>query len=348
MWFNKGNVAIDLGSRTLKGLSLSKRRGRVYLDNFFLHDLMVGSPIYPQIDEVSQKLRSLIEVHSFTNAKVITCLPDTDLLNHEVALPEMPDEDLQIALRNEIEEQFDISSSELSLDFIKLKSVEVNGTQSNVYKIYCAKKEIVKKLIHTLDTSGIETKVIDSAALAQVEMLQFNGYLKAGKCYVCLEMGESHITVSLLSDGKVLNTNVIPTGLGLINRNLFNAQGMSYQEAENLKLKVDLDVEQENPDPSHQQIDEALYEIFYKIQRLIGFFKVQVRTQKLEALYVTGGGSLLTNVTKAMESYCDIETTIVNPFRNIEIFSKDNRDSEKIALSAPYMSTAVGLALRGI
>ena len=63
---------------------------------------------------------------------------------------------------------------------------------------------------------------------------------------------------------------------------------------------------------------------------------------------MTGGGSQLTHLDKALTDYCGIEAKVANPFRNIDLFGDNRAENEKIARLSPYMATAIGLALRGV
>ena len=346
-WSKAGLIGVDVGTRTLKGISLTKSKGKVWLENYFFHDLADGNELYPLDAPVFECLRAMIEVKGFKGYRAASCLFDREVIIHDMILPQMPKADLDLAIQNEMEEQFALRTAEACFDHVVIGPAPEGHGTALVYKIYGSKSASVQKLDQMLKDLTLKPVSIESSILAQIAALSFNGYLKAAEDNVLIDIGESRISVSLLSGVKMVVCNILNTGFGNINQVLFESQGLAYDKAENLKLTYNMEASETEADESHQQIDEILSEIFYKIQRLVAAYRMRSRSKTIARLLVTGGGSQLKMVTQALQTYCEVAAEVVNPFRNIEIYRPGKVQDTKIVTVAPYMTTAVGLALRG-
>ncbi|OFZ18226.1 MAG: hypothetical protein A2Z20_11930 [Bdellovibrionales bacterium RBG_16_40_8] len=349
MLFSKKIAAIDVGTRTLKGLQLCKHKGQVCVDKFFFHDMATNNELYPLEIPVYETLKAIIQVNGFQNACITSAPQDNEILTQDLTLPDMPVKDLRSAIFNDIETHLNLSASEISLDYLILKKLNPEGQIQNVIKAYCATRQVTDSQIRSLRAIGLKPRYLESGILARVAMLIFNGYVTENKNYVHIDIGESHISVALISDGKVVISSVLPTGQGAINKLLFDTNGLPYDQAEKIKISYDLAAEETSLNKDDQAlIDEIYHQSFYKICRLIDVFKVQLKSDPIYSVQVTGGGSQINNLSKALETYCKLPIEIVNPFKNIEIYIRSKIENNSLALIAPYMSTAVGLALKDI
>ncbi|MCM2282519.1 MAG: pilus assembly protein PilM [Bdellovibrionaceae bacterium] len=347
LWLNSPRVGLDIGTRTVKAVQLKKSGGKVFVERFFFQDLAENNDYYPLSAPTDEVLAAAIQTNGFRKRAASICLDENEILTHEARLPKMPAKDLETALRGYIEEQFHLSGDEVCLDHIVLEEGKDDEDSSRLIKTYFAKTENVQKLVQLVRSAGLKPQVIDSGVLARVEMLRFNGYLKAKGNFLVVDIGESHITASLVSNDRVTLSNVIPTGFGAINKMFFETQGMPYDQAELLKLTYDMRAHETEANETEKQLDEALYEMFYKLQRMVDFFKVSLKRAPIESVLLTGGGSQMSHIQEAMETYCTVPAQVVNPLKNIEIYHSKNLDDARIASLAPYMGTAIGLALRG-
>ncbi len=348
MLFSKALTAIDMGSRTLKGLQLANKNGEISVSKYFFHDLATDNEIFPLEASGHQILKTLVDQNQLSRSKVITALQDSEIFTHDLTLPNMPDADLKLAIYNDIETHMNLPRESTYLDYIYLEKAENHRDSKNVIKTYCAKRDSVTKLIENLAYGGLKPKYVDSEILARVAMLTFNKYVDEGKNYVTIEFGESHTSVALISNFKVLMNSVLPTGFGNLNKILFETSGLPYSDGEKVKLTYDPTAEAGDSEVDLTLIDEHFRQTFYKVRRLVEVFKVQLKSAFIHSVLITGGGSQMINLSKAVESYLDLPVETPNPFRHIKLYNdKDNR-SDELARLAPHMASAVGLALRDI
>lgn len=133
-----------------------------------------------------------------------------------------------------------------------------------------------------------------------------------------------------------------------MNEALKGRLAITYAEAD--KTKMEYRFSQSMSDNGAQEALEGVYfRIFKSIKDSIEGYIENTPGARLEAVYLVGGGSRAPKIDEVIQGFFGIQTILANPFKNIELYpnSKAARD-DQIARLAPQLTTAVGLALRGV
>jgi type IV pilus assembly protein PilM len=343
----KPQVGLDLGNRTLKALKLKKKGEKVFLEKHFFYDLAESNPKFPSVSNLEETLKGLVEVAGLKNQPVASCVDDSEISTFELSLPDMPASDLAEAVASEVEPRINFPLEDASIDHLIVSRSKVDGEDMLTVKVYCARKNEIKSFINILQAAQLQPQSIDVAMLANIEMLSFNDYLESDKFAMVLDMGETKTNAALVRGQKLIVTNTIPVALGSINRRLQEAMGVSYLDAEKLKLHASMRTADEESQ-ANNIVDIVYLELFQQLQRSMEFFRVSTSGQPISRILLIGGGSQYQAVRATIEATCGAETVSANPFRNIEIFAKGQAQSDKFGKIAAHMGTAVGLALRGL
>ena len=347
-WMTKAQYGVDLGHRTIKGLKLVKRSGKVHLDTFFYHDLAEGNDTFPAVKNLGETLKGICEVKGFSGKAVASSIDDSEVETFDLILPTMPENDLRSAVMNEVESRISYPVEEASVDYVRLSTSKDDNQENVALKAYCLKVERIKSHLALLKSASLTASSMETSMLANIAMLEFNSYLDDDGSTVIVDLGETKANIGLLLGRKLAMMHSVSTSLGTINGNLMRKLGISYLEAEAIKVKSSSRSDDDGSPEVLQIVDETYLELFHQLQKAIEYFRATARVQKLARIFLIGGGSQYQPVASLIERTCRAETVVVNPFRNIEIFAKDKPENEKIADLSPYMSTAVGLALRGL
>jgi type IV pilus assembly protein PilM len=347
--FKRSLLGVDVGSRTIKGVRLTKKKGRVALEDYFFFDLAKTENGNPSEANSVECLKAGIEVNNLKNSRTAASLPDHEVIRVAFDMPKMKPTELRTAVRHELSEHTGIPENELAFDFIENKT-PLSSQGSVGITAFGTHRKSVEQLVKTLNTAQLQTAVIESDTLAITSMLEFNGYIQEKGVFVIFDMGESHLTATLICDGELKLSKSTKVGWGNVNSALSERFGFSYIEAEDCKCKYDFNSSSQKEEKTEHAIDDVYASIISEIKASLEIFKeYSPETNMIDNVILVGGGSQTKNLCRVLEIYFKIPTTIANPFRNIDIFSKKNGpNSEEIANLAPYMSAAVGLALIGL
>ena len=350
-FFKKQILGVDLGARTIKGVKLKKGKdGRVSLVGHFFQDLAQLSENFPEKCNRSEVLKATIETQQLSSSHAATAIRDSDVMSLVLSLPPMSDKELAQVVPQEISEQTQIAIEEHSCDYL-VSSAPAEDPNMTLVKAYCVKRDVVFQQMDLLKEAGLKPNSIESEMLAITAMLDFNGYIDRNEVQVVIDLGESHLTSGLIVDGSLALTRSHDVSFGKVNRELRDKCSMSYDEAEKLKLSYDfLSVPEKTVSPVNMVLDDVFTEIFKSIKETLEFYKeCRESYGRIDRILLLGGGSQVIRIAAIHETFFKTPTDIVNPFRNIDIFNSTHSESnDEIAQLAPYMGTAVGLALASI
>jgi type IV pilus assembly protein PilM len=334
-------LGVDLGTRTIKGVQLKQgKNGKVLLHKHFFQDLALISEQYPADCNREEAFKAALEIQSLVSSQAASAIKDSKVMSFQLELPTMSDKELIQVVPQEVAEQGQLNMDEHSFDFI----VQPNGV-----KAFCVKKSVVLDQMKLLEDAGLRPSSIESEMMAITSMLEFNGYLEPKEVVVVVDLGDSYMNSSLIVDGAPSIQRTCLSSFGSINQTLRDRCNLSYRQAEKVKVDYDFLV---GPGAEKTELtsvlDDAFTEIFKSIKGDIEFFQECSESGgRVDRILLVGGGSQMKSAAKVIEKFLKVPATVVNPFRNIDIFL-DKTSVEEIASLAPYMGTAVGLALASI
>lgn len=220
------------------------------------------------------------------------------------------------------------------------------GASININSI---KKSIVQ--------SGLKLKKIFLEPIASSKAVLYPEEIEAGVAMI--DIGGGTTDLAIYHKNMLLHTAVIPFGGSVVTLDIQQAFGLTYNEAERLKLTFgkavpdDKDSDETVVIKSNIQGREnkeiGLYNISNiiqaRVEEIFGFINHQFELANANkfanlGLVITGGGALLKNIPQ-LSSYCTtLETRIGYPLVHI------NQNSQKI-MNNPQYSTAIGLLIMG-
>ena len=347
-FFKKDILGVDLGTRTLKGVKLKQDKvGRVQLVNLFFHDLALTAQHFPECDR-AEAFKAAVETQGLSHSQTATAVKDSEVMSFTLSLPTMSEKELAQVVPQEIAEQAHISIDDHSCDYFA--TPDPKNSDVTTVKAFCVKKELVLEQMNSLKAAGLKPKTVESEMMAITAMLDFNGYINPKEVSVVFDLGETHMVSGLISEGVLCLTKSDNTSFGVVNRVLQNSFNMSYDEAEKVKLEFDFLLGPSAPSPVMEAVEASFAEVFSAMKQALDFYKECPESfARIDKVFLVGGGSQVKSVAQIVEQFFKVPAQLVNPFRNIDIFSGfDEQSSHDFAQLAPFMGTAVGLALSTI
>jgi len=340
--FAKNLLGVDIGSRTVKAISLKHHRGGLALDKYFLYDLSETAKAYPTGANPAEALRAGVSLQALQRHPFAAGVPDRDVIHLALELPRLSDAELRTAVKHELSELTGIAAEELAFDFVvHAGPAEAPTLQVSAYGCQRRNVESLVKLVRGAELNPVR---VESDTLAITAALTFNGYIENEKSYAVFDLGERHLTAALVQGGELRLSKTFDNGWGSINERLAGKFGFSYAEAEGHKHRYDFNA-QEGADPAVEQaLDEAYAAIFSDFKRALELFADFNPDAKVDQMLLTGGASQTPNLPRVLQMFFKIPAEVANPFRKIAIYAAGPA-SDEIGRLAPFMMAAVGLAL---
>lgn len=332
----KETTGCDIGAASTKFVALSRKSEELYLKSLGIieTDLLSDNTV------AVQRAKAFLKEHGLAGSKVNLNIEDHSLKIRRMDLPEMPANDLKIAIRWNFREYVDGPIEKYSVGHSDFGDFKINGDKRPILA-FGVTNDAVEKLLKTAKLVGLKPVSVEPNATALLAAFDYNvGWSKA-KYSVMIDLGMKVANFVVLGDGYLLFSRPLPNAaIENLAKNLSKELGMppeqvlgsikSYQSATQL------------PEPTQTKVNNVmtsfLSNLVVEIQRSIDAFCLQFHADKVDIIYLCGGGSLIANIGQFISKNLGIVAEHFNPFEKINV------GPNKIPNPQLY-TVAVGLAL---
>ena len=339
----KDLLAIDIGSSSVKLVQLKESKDGYQLVNVGMKSISPEAIVDGALMDSSAIVDAIQELVSDIGVKikeVATAVSGHSVIIRNVNLPIMTEEELDSSIQWEAEQYIPFEISDVNIDFHIIGPDEDEPSEMKVV-IVAAKKEIISDYVAVFKDSGLKPIVIDVGCFAMENAIELN-YPLSDDIVALVDVGDSTINVNVLQKGMTTFTRDIQSGGKMFVDEMQKRLGASAEDAaETMRQGVTADTPEEVKDIFEEVVDNLAQEI----QRSIDFFTATASDEYVTQVYLSGGVSQSDELLKDLSERLDIPVDRVDPFKEIGIdYAKF--DKSYIESLAPYMSVAVGLAVR--
>lgn len=356
----KSFLGVDLGGSVIKLVELENIQSRPrlltygYAEKPIKESAMDNFLNYP--DEISSFLTDLCKKSRVTTNKAITALPAPAVFSSIITLPNIKKSDLssktkiEAAVKYEVKKVVPLPIDEMILDWKLLNTDNKNSKKKNNSKdsipeenyqvlLTGAAKKLVKKYMDIFKKAGLELISLETESFALTRSL-----IGSDKSVIMIVDIGANSTYILIVDG----------GIPFFDRTI-NAAGMNITRAISDTLKVPLDkAEQFKFDYSvapkakskklPKIIKDTLGSIIHEINYCYNLYQQDEYGGKdIEKIILSGGTSLLPNVTETLSELLKTRVFVGDPWARIDYPEEMRPILNEIGSK---FSIAIGLAMR--
>ncbi|MDD3086109.1 MAG: type IV pilus assembly protein PilM [Candidatus ainarchaeum sp.] len=344
-------LGVDIGSSSIKVVQLKKKGGRAVLETYGVISLgpyggtSVGALTSLKTEDIARALKDVMKESNVTTKSSILSIPSLASLIFLVTLPgAVKESELKNIIPIEARKYIPVPISEVTLDWFVIPNedeMQENDSPSNIKRnrevlVVAIHNETLTQYREILKQTDLESDAFEMEIFSNIRST-FNNELAP---FLIVDFGASKTKVSIVESGVVKVFHVVNRGSHDISRNISQALGMTFEEAEKLKRMVGLDA---SVNPEVEKIIRlAVNYIFTDINSIV--FAYQKKYNKnISKVFLSGGGSLLKGLLEAARENFRVEVFYSNPFSKTEAPAFLEPVLEN---SGPEFAVAVGLALR--
>jgi type IV pilus assembly protein PilM len=349
-------VGLDIGSHSVKLVEIEDTKKGKILKNFGIIGLPQDAIVEGSIKEmeiVSSAIKTLYRQLKVKNKNVVTSISGYSVIVKKISVQKRDEAELEATIQDEAEQYIPFDINDVNLDYEILSPSENEEKEEGVKEdkgfmdvmLVAAKKDIVEDYVSLLHLTGLNPAILDVDAFAVQNAFEMSTPDMSG-CYAIVNVGAEELGINAIKQGMSIFTRDSSYGGYQINEGIMSKFGVSYEEAEKIKLggtKI------ENKER------EALEEVFTsvvsgwvnEIKRALDFLTTTYPDETIEKIYVSGGSCRIPGFQKYLEIETEIPVVELNPFTNLQINDK-GFDPKYLSYVAPQAAVAVGLALRSI
>lgn len=340
-----GVVGLDIGSHSIKVCEVSGAPGKVKIDRFGVFTLPEAAIIEDEVQKPSEITEGILEALKQAGIKSkVVCIglygPNT--MTKRLNTPEGTKEEIEDHVMWEAEQYITFGADESTIDFHILGENEGGGKDALVA---AAKNDLIENFQELVRPVKIEPKIVDLNVLALsniFEEVAGDNLEEYSNGTLILDFGAQSTKIIVYKRGGPIFTKEISVGGSLITEEIQRQMGVSYEEAENLKITPDDNgnLPEEILNIINAQVDQQIAEV----RKNINFYVTQGSAEKVNYCFITGGSSLLPGLSDKLSVVAGV------PVERLDIFSRVKVDEKKLGINLDQMAaispTVIGLAMR--
>ena len=337
-------IGVDICSTSVKVVDIQRQQGIFHLKSYAIEGLLPGTVVDKIIidteavgDAILRSLRqgkiaSNQAATSVSGSAVITKTIDMDST--------LSDVEREAQIRLDADQYIPYPLEEVNLDFEVIGPSLVDDSMVQVL-LAASRSENVDQRVDALTFGGLETKIMDieSHAIERAFGLMVDSLPNLPELVALIDIGHNQTTLYIAKNGEFVYSREQLFGGVQLTEAIQNRYGLSFEEATINKRERAL------PDDYYPEILTPFMETaIQQITRSLQFYFSSSKYNSINHVVLAGGSSSILGLAGMVQQRLGVPVTVANPFINMTI--DPYIDSEQLAVDAPSLMAACGLALR--
>jgi len=343
---SKQLIGLDIGVSSVKVAVMSGSGKKFQIDSFATVDLAEAVIIEDEIQKKEDVVNAIVQAVEELKTKTRSCclgVSGPNTMTKRLQVPEGTKEEMEDHITWESEQYipFGVDDSEVAHQI--LGKNEGGGAEA---LLVAARIDLIESYMEVAKEAKLMIKVVELKCLALSNIFeamyaeQMEEFNESGA--IIIDFGAQTTQIVVFREGGPLLTKELNIGSGLITEEIQRQMGVSFEEAEDLKINGD---DSGNiPEEIVPIIDNHNKNLVEEIKKVVGYY-VQPGTERIENIYVTGGAFNTLGLIDLLGSETNTEVIIMNPLESFSVAKGINQEVlEKLSSTGVV---ALGLALRG-
>jgi type IV pilus assembly protein PilM len=340
-------LGLDIGSGSIKLLQLKETNGKLKAERFGVKALpaerIVDGAIMDGLGVVTT-IKELAGEQKLRNKNVALSISGTSVIVKKIALPSMPEEELEKQIKFEAEQYipFDINDVYLDFHILTQKGQLSEGQTEMEVLLVATKKDKLNDYANAVREAGLTPKVVDVDSFAIENMYCANYDVSPAELTALVNIGASVMNINILKGGMSVFTRDITIGGNRYTERIQQDLSLSYENADAAKKG-------KFPNANTAMLSEAItavdMEVATEIGRSFDYFRTTSHDDDIARIVLCGGCAKIKSLPVRVSEQVGIATTVADPFSKIDATDL-NMDSAELTEMTPDAAVVVGLALR--
>lgn len=267
-------------------------------------------PIAEAKDRKEQKkiLREFVEKHHLRGTPVAVSFHENDLHTRRLTLPRLSKEDLQEAVRWQMREIAEKSIDSYSVRYSVLEERANADTAQLLLLAFILKNEVLENRISCLQETGLKPFFLEPSTVSFASTIERVAAKNEEEWICAIDLGRGHADFFIIHQGKLQFIRSLAE--------IVTDEAVSYTEDFATKLSL-------------------------SIQSAMDAFSVPQKVEKMDRLFIGGGGAASQDLNHLLTKNLGVTTEIFNPFYGII-----GAENFPLAVEKPYLfAPALGMAI---
>ncbi|MHC5074376.1 MAG: pilus assembly protein PilM [Planctomycetota bacterium] len=364
-------IGLDIGHSNIRMIQLSVNDKTVRISA--ADSIRIGTEIKDDPEEKKKflisALNEILNKGRFYGRDVISCLPNDKLKVTSFRLSETKDQEIRDALKKEAHQRFGLDPDKDTIEHMIAGAVQQGDMIKNELIMFAVEKDAINKHIQFLEEAGFRPIGIDIApcALFRCYSRLLRRQEDQEETIVFVDVGSRFTTVVFGRGKEISFIKQIPIGGDKFNQEIASKLGVSIDEAEMLRQKLQFERSKEEKsimvkeskdaedygglDASTRQvivdsIGKVAEELTKEISLCFIYYSVTFRGKRVSRAIFSGGEAYENILLSILKRQLSVEVEVAQPLRGFNMANNEFK-SDKQDLMCEW-AVATGTGLKGI
>lgn len=368
-----GLIGLDISCSHFRAAHVTAGSSKPTLTNYAAIKVPVGTVIEGEIVDVDAAADSLAQLwrkSSMSGRDVIVGVASQKVVVRLISIPFMEKSELASAIQFQAQDYIPIPVQDAIIDAQVLSQfLGENDEKMMEVLLVAAQKDMISNTVAAVEKAGLKPQVIDLSAFALVRsLLGGDGsgfFLPSGEedapgaqATALINVSSGITNIVVVEDGHPKFARVTSVAGDDLTKAIVDATGVTFEDAELLKVNVGLPGFSEEPDDivvpealkahvsATRNVLEAQMSYFVgEIRRSLDYYLTQsVQAHSVGRVVVSGNGSSLRNFCAHLEKGLQVKAEIGDVISRVQVGPK--LSAESLSEVEPSLAVPLGLALR--
>ncbi len=274
--------------------------------------------------------------------KVVISLPEAAIFSKIIAVPDLPDEQLEKVIFFEARNYLPIPVEDVQLDYIPIAKKTTNeGKKIIQILLIAAPKSLVNTYLELASMAGFDVLALETESIASARAINNNGEIPGSAMVV--DFGAQGIAVSIIRGKDTIFSQSIGTGSDALSLAIARDYNLDIKQAEQYKRTYGL-----LSDQLEGRIAKSLMPVMQiinnELNKVINFIKINLNEFTPNEIFIGGEGSLLPGLVSFFNLNLGLPVKLMDPLLGFKMNEQTKADVAKY--SSPIFTVAIGLALK--
>lgn len=339
----KNYLSLDIGSSSVKMLEVRGNGSAMRILNAGIAPLpfnAIQGNVVQDVASVTQAIRTLLDAQRIKATEVIAAVPGPAVIIKRATFPMQDPAELEETILFEAGNFIPESLDNVNLDYQTL-DFDPSATDVDVLLV-AVRKDVINGYVAAISDAGLVPVVVDVDYFALENMFEANYTLEPEEVVALINIGARYSSINIMKGERSAFTGDVPVGGRHFTDMLAQELGISYEQAETLKLTGP--TEESAREKVQSIIATASEQLLDEIQRALSFFWTGSADEHVSTVYLSGGSAQLPGLAPALSERLQIPVEVSDPFRLLTMGR--HADEHFIRQHASALAVSVGLATR--
>ena len=340
-------IAIDLGGRHTKAVHVQNKGDRLSLVGYTIQDSPTDQSSF-SVEVMAEHLKSVSRALGDSTKCVVVSLGVTDTMVRRAEMPPMALSEMRQLLKfntkNYLQQDFPDHVFDCSAVMPRManggaEAPKAAGAQKQKVIVGAGKRQLVEDVASAVREAGLTATQVVPGLLGPLNAFELSEpEAFANEAVALVDLGFAHTTITMLQQSEMIMHRVVNMGGDKITHGLAESLGISYAEAESIKVGMATEVQ--------AALEPIVSALGRELRAFIDFFEHQ-QDVAVSQVFISGGSARGELLVHALQLELLVPCKAWNPARSFEMSLSPEQSAEFSSVS-PQLAVAVGAAISAI